>query len=322
MVKASAKRLLAHLHDKLVLDWRRKAATTADVRTTIRDVLDADLPADPYPPEVFDAKVQAVFDHIATAYGDDGSSVYDGAAVEPVTTAAASPPLAAGPVTVAALTEEVVEQLRHDAEFVALVAEKLGLTGKPELRTIDELIDNDEDYAVEFKSTARWDLRENQPSKAMEDAIVKTVAGFLNTDGGTLLIGIGPDRQVVGLDHDYAAGEAHERRRLRQLADHPPHQRPRPHPSHPHPSTDRRPRGHTRSAASTSPPRPRPCRAKTSKADQVFFVRMNNSTPSAARARGRGLPGGALAGDLRTPRRERSLRFTGRDHLLPMPARS
>ena len=71
--QASAKRLLAHLHEKLVLDWRRKAATTADVRTTILDVLDADLPADPYPPEVFDAKVQAVFDHIVTAYGDDGS---------------------------------------------------------------------------------------------------------------------------------------------------------------------------------------------------------------------------------------------------------
>ncbi|HEX2362807.1 MAG TPA: ATP-binding protein, partial [Jiangellaceae bacterium] len=61
-----------------------------------------------------------------------------------------------------------------------------------------ELIDNVEDFAVEFKSTTRWELRENQPSKAIEDAIVKTVAGFLNTDGGTLLIGIGPDRQTVG----------------------------------------------------------------------------------------------------------------------------
>jgi type I restriction enzyme, R subunit len=75
-VKASAKRLLAHLHDKLVLDWRRKAAAMAEVHTTILDILDADLPADPYPPEVFGAKVQAVFDHIVSAYGDDGSSVY------------------------------------------------------------------------------------------------------------------------------------------------------------------------------------------------------------------------------------------------------
>jgi predicted HTH transcriptional regulator len=68
------------------------------------------------------------------------------------------------------------------------------LTGSAPVGTASasaELIDNDEDFAVEFKSTTRWDLRENQPSKAMEDAIVKTVAGFLNTDGGTLLIGIG-----------------------------------------------------------------------------------------------------------------------------------
>jgi HsdR family type I site-specific deoxyribonuclease len=151
-VKASAKRLLALLHDKLVLDWRRKAATTADVRVSIRHVLDVELPADPYPPEVFDSKVQAVFDHVATAYGDDGRSVYDGTTVDAV------PPgggvgtvtMAPGPLTAAALTEEVVEKLRTDAEFVALVAEKLGLVGRPELRTVDELIANDEDYGDGF----------------------------------------------------------------------------------------------------------------------------------------------------------------------------
>ena len=36
----------------------------------------------------------------------------------------------------------------------------------------------------------------------MEDAVVKTVAGFLNTDGGTLLIGVGDDGGIVGLTHD------------------------------------------------------------------------------------------------------------------------
>jgi len=66
-----------------------------------------------------------------------------------------------------------------------------------------QIIDNDEDFAVEFKSTARRDLREDKPNKLVEDAVVKTVAGFLNTDGGTLLIGVGPDRQVVGLGYDY-----------------------------------------------------------------------------------------------------------------------
>ncbi|MFF3338666.1 HsdR family type I site-specific deoxyribonuclease [Streptomyces flavidovirens] len=204
VVKAGAKRLVSHLHEKLVLDWRRKSATTAEVRTTILDILDADLPADPYPPEVFNAKVQAVFDHIATVYGDDGTSVYAGAKVKPATTGGGGATLVAGPMSTKEFTNEVVEQLRHDAEFVSLVAEKLGLTGKPELRSVEELIENDEDYAVEFRASARFDLSENKPNKAMEDAIVKTVAGFLNSDGGTLLIGVGPDRQVVGLAHDYA----------------------------------------------------------------------------------------------------------------------
>jgi len=277
VVKASAKRLLAHLHDKLVLDWRRKSATSAEVRTTIRGVLDADLPADPYPPEVFDAKVQVVFDHVATVYGDDGTSVYDGDQVEPAASGAGVATLIDVPTSTAALTEEVVEQLRHNAEFVSLVAEKLGLTGGPELRSVEELVDNDEDYAVEFKSTARWDLRENQASKAMEDAIVKTVAGFLNSDGGTLVIGIGPDREVVGLTHDYARvkptnGDGFVNWLTTHLINALGHT----------PVTRTRARitiheGHEICRIDVAGS-PSPVRARTSKAEDVFYVRMNNST--------------------------------------------
>lgn len=276
IVKGSAKKLLAHLHDKLVLDWRRKAATTAEVRTTILDVLDAGLPAGPYPPEMFDAKVQAVFDHISTAYGDDGTSVYQGDTIEAVQPIGVAT-VADAATTAAALTEEVVEQLRHDAEFVSLVAEKLGLTGKPELRTVDELIDNDEDYAVEFKSTARWDLREGRPNEAMEDAIVKTVAGFLNADGGTLLIGVGPDRKVVGLAHDYARVKPQNgdgfvnwlTTHLVNALGHPPVTLTRARIVV-HEDTEI-----CRVDVAASPA---PVRAQTSKAENVFYVRMNNST--------------------------------------------
>jgi type I restriction enzyme R subunit len=274
LVKASAKRLLAHLHDKLVLDWRRKAATMASVRTEIRDVLDADLPADPYPPELFDVKVQAVFDHVVTAYGDDDTSVYDDA---PVTLAPTGKGPDAAPLDLAAITDELVERIRVDAEFASLVAAQLGVPGGSALRTIAELIDNDEDFAVEFKSTARWDLRENQPNKAIEDAVVKTVAGFLNTDGGTLLIGIGPDRQAVGLDHDYqrvkppngdgfvnwltthlidALGHAAAMRTRARIAVHEGHEV-------------------CRLDVARSP---QPVWAKTSGGDRMFFIRMNNST--------------------------------------------
>ncbi|MCM3883896.1 HsdR family type I site-specific deoxyribonuclease [Frankia sp. R82] len=201
VVKASAKRLLAHLHDKLVLDWRRRAATTADVRVTIRDVLDTDLPEDPYPPELFDIKVQAVFDHVITAYGDDGSSVYVGHSVGATTTGGGVATLT--PPDIESIADSVVERIRTDAEFASRVADQLVLAGGAALRTVEEILTNEEDFTVEFKSTARWDLREGKPNKAMEDAVVKTVAGFLNTDGGTLLIGVDDSGAVLGLDHDY-----------------------------------------------------------------------------------------------------------------------
>ena len=274
IVKASAKELLAHLHDKVVLDWRKKAATVASVRTEIRDVLDASLPADPYPPNLFDAKVQAVFDHVLTAYGDDQTSVYDERrGLAPVLDVAP----AAVPVDVAEIADQVVDRIRVDTEFAALVAAQLGLPGGTALRTLEELIDNDEDSAVEFKSTARWDLRANEPSKAIEDAIVKTVAGFLNTDGGTLLIGIGPDREVVGLEADYQRvkppnGDGFVNWLTTHLAGALGH------------AAVMRTRARVVAWAGREICRldvarsSRPVWAKTSKKEQVFFVRMNNST--------------------------------------------
>ncbi len=101
------------------------------------------------------------------------------------------------------ITVSVVERLRTDAAFASLVAQELLGDAPPSLRTLDELIANDEDDAVEYKSTARWDIREERRNPAIEDAIVKTVAAFLNTDGGTLLIGVAPERSLVGLAPDY-----------------------------------------------------------------------------------------------------------------------
>jgi hypothetical protein len=74
------------------------------------------------------------------------------------------------------------------------------LSGDPE---IIDLITKGECNEIEFKSTARWNLRENKKDKAMEHEIVKTVAAFLNTDGGTLLIGIDDNGVSLGLKYDY-----------------------------------------------------------------------------------------------------------------------
>ena len=67
-----------------------------------------------------------------------------------------------------------------------------------------DLISRGESDELEFKSSARWDFRENKVNKVLEKVIVKTVAAFLNAKkGGTLLIGVDDSGQVVGLEQDY-----------------------------------------------------------------------------------------------------------------------
>jgi len=71
-------------------------------------------------------------------------------------------------------------------------------------RTVRLLIDAGESDAVEFKSSLRWDHRQKKCNKALEVVIVKTIAGFLNHDGGDLLIGVNDEGSIVGLKDDYA----------------------------------------------------------------------------------------------------------------------
>jgi hypothetical protein len=69
---------------------------------------------------------------------------------------------------------------------------------------LKDLISEGENATVEFKSTARWSVNDNRVHEGVEFAVVRTIAGFLNTNGGTLVIGVADDGAVVGLEHDYA----------------------------------------------------------------------------------------------------------------------
>jgi hypothetical protein len=62
-----------------------------------------------------------------------------------------------------------------------------------------------ESAVVEFKSSMRWDYVKGCKNKDLERVIAKAVTGFLNSHGGGLvLIGVGPDGQILGLANDYA----------------------------------------------------------------------------------------------------------------------
>lgn len=66
-----------------------------------------------------------------------------------------------------------------------------------------ELLKAGENDHVEFKSSLRWDYKQNQMNKALENVILKTIAAFLNTNGGTLIIGVDDSGSVLGLENDY-----------------------------------------------------------------------------------------------------------------------
>ncbi len=65
------------------------------------------------------------------------------------------------------------------------------------------LIARGESAELEFKSSFRWDLRENKFNRALEAVVLKTLAGYMNGNGGTLLIGVADDGSIVGLANDY-----------------------------------------------------------------------------------------------------------------------
>ncbi|MCA0296349.1 MAG: ATP-binding protein [Actinobacteria bacterium] len=74
----------------------------------------------------------------------------------------------------------------------------------PQRETVAELLAAGESDRVEFKSTARVNLRTGARDDRMEQVIAKTACAFLNADGGTLVIGVDDLGTPLGLDADLA----------------------------------------------------------------------------------------------------------------------
>jgi len=69
---------------------------------------------------------------------------------------------------------------------------------------LQSLIRQGEGPSLEFKSSFRWDIQEDRINRALETVILKTLAGYLNSStGGTLLIGVADNGDIIGLEKDY-----------------------------------------------------------------------------------------------------------------------
>jgi hypothetical protein len=74
-------------------------------------------------------------------------------------------------------------------------------SARPEL---GQLIDEGEGATLEFKSTARWNVRSGGRDERMENKILVTLAGFMNAGGGTLIVGVDDHGSPLGLEGDYS----------------------------------------------------------------------------------------------------------------------
>ena len=77
------------------------------------------------------------------------------------------------------------------------------LQREPELEPIAVVAARGESATLEFKSSARVNLRTGKRDDVIETVAAKTVAAFLNSRGGTLLLGVDDAGRLIGLGPDY-----------------------------------------------------------------------------------------------------------------------
>jgi hypothetical protein len=69
-------------------------------------------------------------------------------------------------------------------------------------RPIGDLVKLGESFSLEFKSSLQWDVLKGAQNTGLRQEVLRTIAAFLNSQGGTLVIGVEDDGAVYGLDND------------------------------------------------------------------------------------------------------------------------
>lgn len=95
---------------------------------------------------------------------------------------------------------ELIAQVIREG-YKTLGAEQVGIAQDLPL-SIRDIIVKGESHEVEFKSTLRINQHTGNSDPRMELAVLRTLAGFLNTNGGILMIGVTDDGTTLGINAD------------------------------------------------------------------------------------------------------------------------
>lgn len=67
---------------------------------------------------------------------------------------------------------------------------------------IIKLLNDGESEKVEFKSSIAWDYKQNKFNRSLENPIIKTISAFMNSNGGSIIIGVNDSGDLLGLEKD------------------------------------------------------------------------------------------------------------------------
>ncbi len=97
-----------------------------------------------------------------------------------------------------------IQNVADYEECITVIKQAMENGGKRTItNSFEEILKKGEGKFIEFKQTLRWDVRNKQVHKDIERAIAKTIVGFLNNEGKTLVVGVDDNSKVTGLEDDY-----------------------------------------------------------------------------------------------------------------------
>jgi len=72
--------------------------------------------------------------------------------------------------------------------------------------SLDYFLEQEESYFLEFKSSMLWNKAESKCAKDnyLRLQIMKAINSFLNSEGGTVIVGVDPDKGINGLQNDFS----------------------------------------------------------------------------------------------------------------------
>ena len=129
---------------------------------------------------------------------------------------------------IAVINNTVIESAETEVEIKQLLSERRLPLFLPVVRKIEitlphgipvsELIRRNADMPeegrhLEFKSTLLWDVNLEKKNEDLRLVVLKTIVAFLNTEGGTLLIGVKDDGSIYGVEKDFEIAHVSKKNR-------------------------------------------------------------------------------------------------------------